>query len=105
MCYSCYEDYGKPTLVTPEIQEAAWLVEKVYEFSAVGGNLHIVVDDWNIEDSSLDFCDRYIDAEGYDCPQAQIKAELACLDAFRKLSVPHRAAALAIHEGFLKPTP
>lgn len=103
MCYSCYEEYGKPAIVTDEIRQAAKLIEKVYDFSGVGGHLHIVLDDWNISDDSLDFCDRHIDAEGYDCPQGQIEAELACLNAFRKLSISHRAAALALHEGFLKP--
>lgn len=103
MCYSCYEEYGKPTIVTDEIRQAAKLIEKVYEFSGVGGHLHIVLDDWNLSDDSLDFCDRYIARDGHVCPQEQIKSELACLDTFRKLSVSHRAAALAIHEGLLKP--
>lgn len=105
MCYACYEDYGKPTLVTPEIQEAARLIDKVYEFSGVGGHLHIILDDWNLGVDSLDFCDRNIAAGRDEVSPEQIKAEEECLSALWKLSVQHRAAALAIHEGFLTPSP
>lgn len=39
------------------------LMEELYEFSIVGGPLHIATDDGNLQDSHLDFCER--DIEGH----------------------------------------
>lgn len=103
MCYSCYEDYGKPTIVTDEIRQAAKLIEGVYGYADDGGHLHVALDDWNLNDSSLDFCERRINDLGHVTGEDELAASLACLKALQALSVSHRAAALAIHEGFLKP--
>jgi hypothetical protein len=60
MCYECWEEEGKPQIDTPAVREAAAAVGAVYELNGVGGNLHIVLDDWNLEDGSVEFCDRQI---------------------------------------------
>jgi hypothetical protein len=41
---------------TPAVRAAARAVAEVDPY----GNLHIVVDDWNIEDENLDSCERFI---------------------------------------------
>ena len=41
--------------LTPE-ETVLLLAPEVYEYSAVGGNLHIVLDDYNIEDSHILWC-------------------------------------------------
>jgi len=109
MCASCWIDAGRPQTDTPEIRGAAALVAPVYGFSCVGGNLHIVLDDWNLEDSHLDFCDEQIKKGGHtpiwgsepDSPE-QLEAEGKCLAAFRKLSEQDRYSAMALAEGLWK---
>ena len=56
MCFGCYEEFGKPTIINNRTERAAFLIEKVYEYSLVGGNCHIVTDDWNIDDDSIFWC-------------------------------------------------
>lgn len=45
---------------TPEMRRLTAAIQRLYGFDAcsVGGPLHIVTDDYNIEDASLDFCER-----------------------------------------------
>lgn len=48
---------------TPEMQRLTAAIQRLYGFDtcSVGGPLHIVTDDYNIEDSSIDFCERDLD--------------------------------------------
>lgn len=117
MCYGCWQEYGSPIIDTPAIRAAALAVSEVYQFSAVGGNLHIVLDDWNIEDESLAFCAEQIANKGWKddrpltaamefmrhpWPDAEDKlaAEQRCHDLLSALSIEHRAAALALQSEF-----
>ena len=100
MCQGCYEEYGSPTVVTDSVREAAELVADVYEFSAVGGNAHIVLDDWNLEDDYIRWClEKAIPENAHEAEPGQIEAEQKCLTAFLALSLEDRAAALALSEG------
>jgi hypothetical protein len=92
MCEQCYEDYGSPN--PDAISSAAIpLVDAVYEWSAVGGNLHIILDDWNIDDENLASC------RDYDLTIA----EAACLAAFEAMTIEQRAACLGEYDGFARP--
>lgn len=91
MCIGCWQEYGSPRLSTPDVKSAAEKVDAVYEESAVGGNLHIVIDDWNIEDDALDWCRENTE---------MTTAEIACYEALRPISYARRASALAMHAGF-----
>lgn len=107
MCEGCYEEYGRPTIITDKTMAAASLVRRVYEFSCVGGNLHIVLDDWNLQDENLQFCMDEIKKGGYegrDSPE-ELAAETECCEAFIALNMDERASALALHEGYLEKTP
>ena len=102
MCENCYRGYGSPTIVNEKVLAAVTLVRQVYESSCVGGNLHIALDDWNLDDDNLKFCSNEIDKagnEGRDSP-LELKVERACCDAFMAMSEDERASALAIHDGF-----
>lgn len=44
------------TDIPEPIRDAIVSIAGVYEHHDGGGNLHIVIDDWNVEDSSLEFC-------------------------------------------------
>lgn len=112
MCCGCWEEAGRPMIDTPKVREAVTLVEAVYEHSCTGGNLHVVLDDNNIEDSSLDGCQEWIDRKGIPGPEQpewfrnskgedspeQLVAEQACLDAFRALTLDERASVLGLHD-------
>jgi hypothetical protein len=102
MCIDCYHDHGLPRIVSAATLAAAEAVRLVYEHDCVGGNLHITIDDWNLDDRSLRFCsDRINNKNGN--PPAQLAAERACCDVLLRLSPEERASALAIHDGFLLP--
>ena len=117
MCHGCWVEEGQPVVDTPTVRAAAKAIAEVYEHSCVGGNLHIVLDDWNLEDDSLAFCDGCIkrnglmDPEHYkrfpndrreeDSPE-QLAAERRCHDLFAAMTVPERASALALYDGFWK---
>ena len=53
MCRHCWEDeYGSPELDSGTIRRAVALIRKVYD-APNGGDLHGVVDDWNLGDDSI----------------------------------------------------
>ncbi len=102
MCYGCYEEAGFPAIVNEKTKAAAALIDKVYEFSCVGGNAHIVVEDWNLEDDNIRWClDEALKTNVHGADAAQLAAESACLEALLMLSGDERASAMALHEGFL----
>ena len=49
-----------------EVKLVSAYVDCLYELEecSCGGSLHIVVDDDNVDDDSLEFCSKYIDEEG-----------------------------------------
>lgn len=96
MCQACWMQAGAPTIDTPAVRAAAVLIAKVYEFSTVGGGLHVIVDDFNIEDSSI-LAGRF---EREEDSAEKIAAETACLDALAKMTVQERASALALHDHY-----
>jgi len=102
MCSECWrKHYGGVKKYSPEIDAAVEAIAKVYEHTMSGGHLHIVVDDFNLEDDSLAFCRRELKAPLMaDETQEKRDAEEACLDLLEKLSVEDRAAALALHDGY-----
>lgn len=97
----CWEEYGKPVIDSPEVRQTVLLVKRVYEFSGVGGNLHVVVDDWNLEDACLDSCEKFIKENPNESGPDQIAAETECLNALRRLSEEERAAVMARYDGYI----
>lgn len=111
MCRGCWEEYGSPMFLSDRVCKAAVLIEKVYEQvgGGVGGNLHIVVDDWNLEDDSIKWCmkKRHLRGPGLDWPGARpiemvpTPIEKECGQALLDLNIKERASALALSEGWL----
>jgi hypothetical protein len=100
MCELCWQEYGKPQSNNPKVIEAVSAIELIYEYHLAGGGLHIILDDWNLDDGSLRFCRKYIEDTNYDVDPEQLQAELTCLELFEKLSENDRAAALGLREGY-----
>lgn len=87
MCYGCYEEAGSPAIINDKTKAAAALVAEVYEYSLVGGNAHIVVDDWNLEDDNIRWClDTALAENVHEADDEQLAAERACLEALLALT-------------------
>jgi hypothetical protein len=99
MCYTCYQEEGAPRLDTSLVREAARLIAEVYKFSCVGGHLHIAIDDYNVDNCSLDFCEKSRQADS-EISDGQRIAEMLCLESLRALSEPERVSAIGLHDGF-----
>lgn len=96
MCYGCWEEAGSPKTINDRVSLAASLVSGVYDYSCVGGNLHVHLDDWNLEDEFFDEFKEYDD----DASEDQLTAERKCFEAFKSLSEPERYSALALARGY-----
>jgi hypothetical protein len=97
MCEGCYEEYGRPTIINGKTLAGAELVRAVYKYNGVGGNLHVQLDDWNIDDEFWDEFKVY----HADSSAEQVEAEKECFEAFKHMNTDERASALAIYDGFL----
>lgn len=110
MCYGCWEEYGKPSIVNELTLTAARAIDEVYSYSLSGGACHIVTDDWNLEDSSIQWCldeitngnARKLCREDLDTND-QLKCYAYCLGLLRELTLEERASAMAIHEKYIGP--
>lgn len=89
MCESCWIAMGAPAIVTESTRAASQAIARLYEENRVGGALHIVTDDWNLDDESLQWC--------YD-NHVLSATEKAAHTALAPLSEKERASALAIYE-------
>ncbi len=99
MCYECYtREYGKPGIVNGVTIAAARAIDNVYHCDASGGDAHIVIDDWNLDDGNIRWCIEHADHEDDETREAA----LACLHMLLRLTVEERASALAISEGFIE---
>lgn len=100
MCEACHPDRDF-TLDSPEIREAARAVYDVYCFNGAGGAMHVVVDDWNVEDHDIDWCldnaHRYAGGPTVSEQALEIYAGLA----LRALpTIDERLSALKMQEGW-----
>jgi hypothetical protein len=102
MCDGCWEKYGKPTKLTPEIRRAHRLVGNVYDYHGAGGSGHIVFDDWNLDDGSIEMClERNLQRrELGEVSRPEFRATRRALEAFKKLTEVERATALAFGRYF-----
>ena len=93
MCFGCWEEQGRPQVNSEAVSLAARTVAELYTVHLVGGKMHIVTDDWNVEDEDVEFCKEEIEKDGDEL-------ERACLAAFLALTQTERASALALERGF-----
>ncbi len=99
MCEYCWNKY-KPVKISPLVKSIANLVKKIYMFHSTGGSLHIVLDDWNIDNSSLDFCESLIRTNEYNESRRLLKLEVECINLLKKVDIDTRATALAYERGY-----
>lgn len=91
MCRHCWEEeYGGVRLDNEKVRAAALLVQALDEEQPSGGAAHIVTDDWNLEDSSIDWCLENFSADDFDDGSRSIPV----LRAFKDMTLDERASAL-----------
>ncbi len=113
MCDNCWKEHGSPKIINRFTKALQPLIDDVYEHHGAGGGLHIILDDFNIEDGHIQLCQDWIEHERgngiYKCEPVspeQLKAERACLKLLKQMTVEERASALALHDGyFTEPSP
>jgi hypothetical protein len=85
MCMGCWEEEGKPFKMTDAVREWAPKFAEANEFGA----LHIVVDDWNLDDENIEFCRSQPDIT---------QAEIALCEALQVMSWEERWAVAITSE-------
>lgn len=93
MCVSCWIKRGSPNVQNERVYNAVSAIESVYDSHPTGGNLHVVLNDDNVEDHHIAGC--MFGILRFD------KCEMACLVALLPLSVDERATALGIFGGYI----
>ena len=96
MCYSCYLTYGKPKIINKAVEEAVRLIINFDDKYSIVGDIHAILDDWNIEDRHIDSAMLRINNK-INLDQ-QSKAEKKLINIFKKLSLVERATVLAANE-------
>lgn len=102
MCKLCYERAGSPLINNQKVRDLVEQIELLYdcENCGAGGPCHIVTDDWNVDDESIDFCIKYtIETDFYedDAKDAAFKT----LEMMKELTYEERISALAIRDKFI----
>ena len=101
MCYGCWEEFEKPSILNDKTRALPALIKAVYgePTGGVGGLLHIVLDDWNIEDDSVAYC---ADDKNHNRPMTS--AERVCIGHMLTMTEQERASGMALEEGWLRDT-
>lgn len=108
MCDICWVEQGRPTkeCLPPNSVEIVSAIRDLYEMPRceAGGPLHVVLDDWNLED---EFLIPWVGPKGLDgavidrvfSSEVISKAQTIC-DLMRPLSEAERAAVLGQYWGY-----
>jgi hypothetical protein len=94
MCCGCYAEAGAPKIDNDNVRRLAALKPNIYEF----GSLHVIVDDWNLDDSHIKFCRAEVDKDRESSPIAK-RREHEFLDLIEQMTSAERYSAFAIAEG------
>lgn len=97
MCKGCWIEEGSPIANRPEVLAVVPMIAAVYNFDAVGGNLHCQLDDDNLEDA---FFEKFI--VYHPSSPEKLQTEHACFDAMAALTEPERRTALGLFDGYLQ---
>ena len=92
--------FGSEDDLTPDQLAVQEVADAIYDINAVGGCLHIVLDDYNFEDDSIDYCERFCGSEDdWACKQdPELRPLVAeCVRLLRKLTYRQRVQCLCMH--------
>lgn len=103
MCLTCWEKHGSSKIVNAKVKKALLLISDVYDHHAAAGGLHVVIDDWNIEDEMISGSIATIKSKEYMKPEdawmtkptpERRRAELKCARHLLKMTIDERNSAL-----------
>lgn len=101
MCMLCWVTYGRPQINNETTRQAAKAIHDVYQYDDSGGGLHVILDDWNLEDEYMERYNGHDEiyklATDFD---KQLKAEEYCLSLLKSMTIEERASSLALRECF-----
>lgn len=108
MCFGCWMTYGRPTIVTAQTMRVAELCKKLYAHpdGGSGGRLHIITDDWNLEDEFFEddeVASEEVVKDDRDPELVAVEDEIEAL--LTPMNLGHRAAALGLWQGFFEVPP
>jgi hypothetical protein len=64
MCWECVVEQGGADVAwTANMDLAAAAIESLYVLRSTGGPLHVITDDFNVGDATLDFCEGELDRD------------------------------------------
>lgn len=95
MCIQCHKKYGSPKILNDKIKQCAKFISDLYDYHCCGGHLHIVVDDWNLEDNFLDSCKKDIDKNEYNYCKEQLHIENLIYTLMKNMTIDERASMMA----------
>jgi hypothetical protein len=115
VCDTCWTDVGSPKDWTPQTAELVALIADLYRIHAVGGPLHSVLDDWNLDGTIEPYYSDW-DADDLDAlhqldppapavdGQPGVSTRSLCdriAAILNDMTADQRYAALAYHDGYL----
>jgi hypothetical protein len=92
MCKSCWIEHGSPKINNEKVIKCQKIIKRIYEDHCTGGNLHVIVDDFNIDDSSIEYFNK----------EDLTETEREFIDLFKDMTIDERASALALYSGYFK---
>ena len=73
------------------------LINEYYEYTLVGGNLHNVLDDHNLEDDHIDWClNNSVKENAHDLPKQAQDLELKITEILKVMTIRERFEALGL---------
>lgn len=100
MCFGCWEEAGSPRTLS----DKAKLLARYLPLVRPAGPLHIVTEDWNLEDEHLALCEDELLTEldkppGYERALAQLERTVLLMLA--DMPIEERFAAMAAADGYV----
>jgi hypothetical protein len=105
VCYACWAEDGKPSELPENADEIVEMINKLYSLpdGFTGGPIHVVTDDWNVEDENVQGCLFQIDEDLTNGVWSRLTCELARRigELLLPLTEDQRSAVLAKRDGFI----
>jgi hypothetical protein len=101
MCHDCYKEYGTPKIINTSTKRVVKLIRRLYVTHSTGAALHIVTDDWNLEDDHIIYCLTYLLDNAQYYTSKDFKLQKRLLTLLKRMTIEERASALAIVDEYI----
>lgn len=101
MCESCWHQEGAPQIEHPRNDDVKRMFDAVYSADPCGGNLHIVLDDMNLDNDDVEYCLKESIPGNYANLPAEVNAiEKELGELLLTMTQQERYSAIAYAEGW-----